>query len=631
MIAAAGKNNNGIVGIAYDATIMAIRTDEPGSCVSEDGCSFGDVSDAIDWAVDHGATVINISLGGAFATPAEIAAVERAANAGIVVVVSAGNDGGVLPDRFPRSLAAEGFGNVIIVGSVDSSGNISDFTDKAVGSSQYYMTALGEEVLVNLPDGNWLVSGTSFSAPQVAGAVALLKQAFPTLTGQQIVQLLFETAQDVGAPGVDNIYGWGILDIYEAFQPQGMVTLPDSGLSAMGQHDTVLAGSPAMGDALATASLHTVMLDKYERAFAIDLGRSMRGAAVSRRLWGAVGGERRFHSIASGKASLAFTVDRSARLAPGSDRASQLTMTQEEAQQARVLAARVALRVAPDTQLGITYAESPDGLVAMMRGQDRPAFMIAQGPEGDEGIFRRSDVSFALRQQIGSWGLTLSAESGVALSGAELDLARAGYPQRTQDGVRGISMALDRRFGAFGTTLGISWMGEDRTILGARFHDSLGGGADTVFLDAGASWMLGENWRLGAALRSGWTFAGGSSLIASGSRLTSRAWSLDLERRGVFSQDDRLAIRFAQPLRVEGGSLRLDLPVAYSYASLSPSYGTRILSLSPEGRELMGELAWRGPLWGGWGSASLFYRREPGHYSFVPDDAGVALRWSADF
>jgi hypothetical protein len=73
------------------------------------------------------------------------------------------------------------------------------------------------------------------------------------------------------------------------------------------------------------------------------------------------------------------------------------------------------------------------------------------------------------------------------------------------------------------------------------------------------------------------------------------------------------------------------MPVDYDYATMSPVYGISTLSLSPNGREIMGELGWRGPLWGGWGMASLFYRREPGHYASMPDDKGVAIRWSTDF
>ena len=87
----------------------------------------------------------------------------------------------------------------------------------------------------------------------------------------------------------------------------------------------------------------------------------------------------------------------------------------------------------------------------------------------------------------------------------------------------------------------------------------------------------------------------------------------------------------AQPLRVESGALNLTLPVGYSYETLLADYGVRSIALAPRGRELMGEIAWRGPLLSGQGAASLFYRRDPGHYEALPDDKGVALRWSRKF
>ena len=155
--------------------------------------------------------------------------------------------------------------------------------------------------------------------------------------------------------------------------------------------------------------------------------------------------------------------------------------------------------------------------------------------------------------------------------------------------------------------------------------------SDAKFLDAQAGWNLAPGWRLGASFRQGWTSAREDGLVAPGSNLVSRAWSLDLARRGVFSAGDSVGLRVSQPLRVESGALNLTLPVGYSYETLLAEYGVRSISLAPRGRELMGELAWRGPLLSGQAAASLFYRRDPGHYKTMPDDAGVAFRWSRKF
>ena len=631
IVAAAANDSNGTVGIAYDATIMAIRADTPGTCGTPDDCSFGDIAEGIDWAVDHGATVINMSIGGAFATAAEEAAVIRAANAGIVVVISSGNEGEARPDPFPRSLANLGLGNVIIVGSVNGSGVASSFSNGALGRQQFYISAMGERVRIDTDSESFFISGTSFSAPQVSGAVALLAQAFPSLSATDIVDLLFETAQDVGDPGLDDLYGWGVLDIHEAFQPQGTTTLAGQSFSSLPLYDTSAVGSPAMGDALTTASFETIVLDKYDRAFNFNLGGTMRGSAIPRRLEAAVGGETRFLSMSTGRASMAFTVDRSGQGA-GLDAASQLRLTREDAEQARVLAARVAMQLSPKSQFGFTYAEGPQGLVAIMQGQDRPAFLVSQDARGDDGIFRRTDLSLAFRRSIGPWGLTMSAESGQTITGNRLLLQGDSPNHRKHDAVRSVAFELDRRWGSLDSTIGLSWMNEERTVLGGRFHDAFGGGgANSVFLDAGARWTFADGWRLGGNFRNGWTFAGNGALIDGSSVLVSRAWSLDMERRGVLADNDRIAFRIAQPLRVEAGSLAFNVPVAFSYDSMSATYGLRHLTLSPDGRELLAELAWRTALFGGDATASVFYRREPGHYSHAPDDAGVAMRWSAEF
>ena len=99
----------------------------------------------------------------------------------------------------------------------------------------------------------------------------------------------------------------------------------------------------------------------------------------------------------------------------------------------------------------------------------------------------------------------------------------------------------------------------------------------------------------------------------------------------MFAQDDVLALRLSQPLRVERGGLNLNLPVDYSYSTLRPIYGQRLLSLAPGGREIVAELGWRGILWGGSTAASVYYRRGPGHYARLADDRGAAVSWNRAF
>jgi hypothetical protein len=318
--------------------------------------------------------------------------------------------------------------------------------------------------------------------------------------------------------------------------------------------------------------------------------------------------------------------------AAGLSAASQMRLSEAEAEQARVLAARVALRLSPSTRIGLAYAQGADGMVAQLQGQDRPAFMIAGSASDDTGLFRRPDMALALRQSVGRFGLTFSTENGQAISGAPVWIEQFGPASRRHDALRGMGVALDRDWGALDAALSLDWLQEDRTVLGARFHDSFGaGGSDSLFLGLAGGWSFAPDWRLGGAARRGWTWADRQGLVTAGSRLESSAWSIDLERRGVLASGDAIALRLSQPLRVDNGGIMLNLPSFYSYDTQSAEYTLQHLNLTPNGRELDAELAWRGPLWGGQGAMSLFWRADPGHYAATPDDGGVALRWNRKF
>ena len=98
-----------------------------------------------------------------------------------------------------------------------------------------------------------------------------------------------------------------------------------------------------------------------------------------------------------------------------------------------------------------------------------------------------------------------------------------------------------------------------------------------------------------------------------------------------FTRHDSLALRLAQPLRVESGGLDLNLPTAWDYDSLRAVNTVQRMNLAPSGRELAAELGWSGPLGAGTAGATLFWRRDPGHVRGLPAERGAALRWSVGF
>ncbi|MFW5634052.1 MAG: S8 family serine peptidase, partial [Erythrobacter sp.] len=675
LVAGAARDGTGVLGIAFGADILALRADQPGSCAGDTpsdptlSCSFldSDIARGVDLAVATGASVVNLSLGGGGVAPGLFEAVRRASDAGLVIVVAAGNAGDgsdpaidpFQPDPFAQALADAGGANVIIVGSVDDDGEISAFSNRAGDFASSFLAARGEriccvyedgEVFVETIDGDQFVtlfSGTSFAAPQVSGAVALLAEAFPNLTGEEIAEILLTTARDAGAGGEDAIYGRGILDIAAAFAPQGTTSLAGTGAAIAPGEDFAL-GSAAMGDALSALSLETIVLDRYDRAYRRSLGPRARGAAQVRRLAGAVERPGLTRSAGGETLSLAVTLGETDRAA-GLSWSRDLRLAPDEVEAQRVLAARVAARVSPDLQLGFALGNGAQGLVRELQGTGAgaarapvPGFAIAPEADGDEGLAGSSDIAVAARRAIGAWGVTLSAERGRAWL--------AGH-RRAEDVVFGLaehraktrlSLAADRAFGGARARFGVGLLAEEETVLGGHFHRAFGiAGADSLFADAALAQRLGDGWSLGGSLRAGITRPRAGALLGEGSHLLTRAWSLDLAKAGALGAADRIGLRLAQPLRVEGGALHFDLPVAWDYRGESAVIGRQSVSLAPEGREVMGEFAWSSPFafgsgpwaaraWGS-GAVSLFYRHQPGHFADAPADVGLAVSVSAGF
>ena len=658
LIAAAALDNTGVVGLAYEASLLVLRADEPGSCTPQEddgdlaGCQFTDrdIARGIDEAIAANASVVNLSLGGGTPSGVFVDAVRRATQAGIVVVVAAGNDGDTddpaldpdNPDPFAVGTLAAGNDAVIIVGSVDQNAQISRFSNRAGGSANGYLAARGEALCCVYENGvlqvtrqggsNFvtLFSGTSFATPQVAGAVALLAQAFPNLTGQQIVEILLETARDAGAPGTDAVYGRGILDLVEAFAPQGTTRLAGAPGTLSLVDDIAIASTP-MGDALQGVSMPGIVLDTYERAYAYELGARTRSAAAEPMLEMASRSGLRRVAVGNPGLAMAFTLDRREGGEGGSPLAP-LRLSQADSDAARVLAARVAMRIAPDTQLAVGFAEGADGLAVQLQGRDRPAFLLSRGGAGELGFAHRDRQSAAIRHDLGPFAVTLTANRGDAYTGA----ARRGEDivgnAREAFGYSRFGIAADRQVGPLALALGAEWLREDRTVLGAYLHETLGGqGAHSVFVDGTAALDLGGGWRVGGEGRYGSTWAAAGGRIAPGSRFRSLSFAIDASKRGVLQDADRIGLRLSSPLRVTTGGLRIDLPVSYDYETASAGFAVRHLPLAPDGRELMGELAWTGRALDGLLAASLFYRSEPGHRHQAPDDRGVLIRWSRGF
>lgn len=207
--AATGNNGKGIAGVDWQTKVLPIQA------LDDDG--YGDtrtVGQAIYYAINQGADVINISLGTEFQDDFVREAIEAATAAGITIVASSGNDGCecvVYPARYPE---------VVAVGALDTSGNVASFS------------SWGNTVDITAPGTNFTlpswsaanqtaryvsgVAGTSFSSPLVAGTVALLKSHVPEAQPLHLIAALHETtdrSRNAPANAPNTRYGFGKIDI----------------------------------------------------------------------------------------------------------------------------------------------------------------------------------------------------------------------------------------------------------------------------------------------------------------------------------------------------------------------------------------------------------------------------------
>ena len=125
------------------------------------------------------------------------------------------------------------FKNFITVVAYDTeAGRLAYYSNRCGVAAEYCLTAPGTDLYLTALESDEnnsfyaQASGTSFAAPIVTGAIAILKGAFPYLSGAEITKLLFVTARDLGDVGVDEVYGWGMLDLERATRPVGATFVP---------------------------------------------------------------------------------------------------------------------------------------------------------------------------------------------------------------------------------------------------------------------------------------------------------------------------------------------------------------------------------------------------------------------
>lgn len=249
---------DGIVGVAPEAQLLSVSTwlgsPNPGGKSDQD-----QIPQAVRWAVDNGARVINISLGSTSPEWPQSwdAAFLYAEQKDVVIVAAAGNrGGGNIQVGAPATIPG-----VLTVAGLDRQGTAS--IDSSSQGISIGVAAPAENLIGGLPGGGYTEwAGTSGATPIVAGVAALIRSKWPEMSASQVINRIVSTAKDAGARGKDPLYGFGILDAEAALKDD----VPETRVNPLGSiSDWIrvhrrgdLATSPAAPSAVPSSAAPTL-------------------------------------------------------------------------------------------------------------------------------------------------------------------------------------------------------------------------------------------------------------------------------------------------------------------------------------------------------------------------------------
>jgi subtilisin family serine protease len=259
IVGAATNNALGVAGMGWGTKVMPVRVlDDRGE---------GDVwsvAQGIRYAVDHGARVINLSLGGDSGGESLADAIVYAQDRGAIVIAAAGNQNTSAP-FYPA--AYEGVIGVSATNASDEKASFSNYgayVDVAAPGDSIYST-------LRRPAGYGYMSGTSMAAPMVSGLAALLWTHHPEASAAQIVAAIKDGAADLGSEGWDPIYGWGRISaansIYATLAPDSR--MPDASVLATGKDSVQSDAAYRPGEVI-------VQMRGVSRQDELGLGKGMR-------------------------------------------------------------------------------------------------------------------------------------------------------------------------------------------------------------------------------------------------------------------------------------------------------------------------------------------------------------------
>ncbi len=243
LIAGRRDDSRGVVGLAPDARILPVR-------VLDAENRYDDaliVANGVRWAVDNGARVINLSLGGSSASPALAAALDYAFARDVVVVACTGNETAASSSTVWYPAREPG---VIAVSGLDRESE--NLWSGAITGRETVLTAPAAGLVgARPPDRYWRVQGTSFGTPLVSATAALIRARYPEMPAGDVINRMLRTARDIGPAGRDDSFGYGLIDPVAALTAE----VDPVGLNPL--DDQSSPGVVGFGPAPSTASANT--------------------------------------------------------------------------------------------------------------------------------------------------------------------------------------------------------------------------------------------------------------------------------------------------------------------------------------------------------------------------------------
>jgi len=565
-VIAAAADGKGAHGVAPGARLFSLNVDTR----DNDGLLSGEeIAESLGFsaALSSGARIFNHSYGVTY-DPDQIATFRgggggisdnllTAIRAGAIHVYATGNDGTDQPSMeslWPVWNADLAGGILAVTGIVEdeTTGEVrlASYASRCGDAQEWCLSAPtgdfgADERFVGLvapgPDGTYntfddpdqdglrnAIGGTSTAAAYVSGALAVLKQAFPQLTGEELGRILLDTAADMGEAGTDAVYGRGALDMVEALSPQGTPTTA-TGATVASATTPLSATGLTVGSALAGAPLlrgkEMVFFDRYGRAFPMDASALIAAKAPYRdglsRLDGTLG------SLAPRATGIA-----------GADGALSFGMSSPAATAS-------ALGAADANALMALVMRGDDGSARFANSDQFEGGFMGLSPDAAASVLRYAlDPSSSLSVTMGS----SRAAPGRSLARGE-DLATLDYAYAVDETLAlGLRAGVVREHGGMLGSRGVGTLALSDTSL-------------TRFVEGRFVRRMGANTALIGEVGVGRTDASGASgYLDFDGPMTSVETRLGLMIGDVGRKGDRLTVSGGIPLHVIDGSATVRLP-----------------------------------------------------------------------